>query len=450
MKRRVFICIMACMSAAVGCGPAQNGMMKQSAAQVKELTQNVNVGMNLDYSKPSMEPVCQFGYELLKNNMEEINPVLSPVSAYVTLSMVGNGAQGETKEELQQVLDSDLMCIPDDLMNTLPQDQNGMKLSVVNSAWINEEFAVKEEWLGTVKSLFDASVYQADLKAQTTADEINQWVSNNTNNRVQKLLEKPLEESAELVLLNALYFEADWKQKFEAEKTFDFFFNLDDFVQRKNSKKKENSKEGSIQEDVKEASAEDSGELSDAAMKVPMMHIDLEDGMYLKDDEAEGVILPYADCNLAFVAVKPLGEENIREWYASYNSQKLQDLIDGRQTLKVSLGLPKFTARCKKTLNDSLTNMGIRLAFDMEQADLSLIGEPANGGNLYLSRVLQEAQIEVAEEGTQAAAATMAELEAGGAMPEDLQIVQFNRSFLYMIMDMDSGAPVFIGIFDKP
>ena len=77
MKRRVFICIMACMSAAVGCGPAQNGMMKQSAAQVKELTQNVNVGMNLDYSKPSMEPVCQFVYELLKNNMEEINPVLS-------------------------------------------------------------------------------------------------------------------------------------------------------------------------------------------------------------------------------------------------------------------------------------------------------------------------------------------------------------------------------------
>ena len=92
----------------------------------------------------------------------------------------------------------------------------------------------------------------------------------------------------------------------------------------------------------------------------------------------------------------------------------------------------------------------LRLAFDMEQADLSLIGEPANGGNLYLSRVLQEAQIEVAEEGTQAAAATMAELEAGGAMPEDLQIVQFNRSFLYMIMDMDSGAPVFIGILDKP
>lgn len=426
MKRRAFIFIIAGMLAAAGCGPAQNGMMKQSAAQVKELTQDVNVGMNLDYSKPSMQPVFRFGYELLKNNMEEINPVLSPVSAYVTLSMVGNGAQGETKEELRQVLDSDLMCIPDDLMNTLPQDQNGSKLSIVNSAWINEEFTAKQEWLGTVKSLFDASVYQADLKAETTADEMNQWVSNNTNNKIQKLLEKPLEESAELVLLNALYFEADWKQKFEGENTFDFFFNLDDFV----------------------LTAEDSGELSET--RVPMMHIDIEDGMYLKDDEAEGVILPYADCSLAFVAVKPLGEENIRDWYASYNSRKLQDLIDGRQTLKVSLGLPKFTARCKKTLNESLINMGIRLAFDMEQADLSLIGESANGGNLYLSRVLQEAQIEVAEEGTQAAAATMAELEAGGAMPEDLQIVQFNRSFLYMIMDMDSGAPVFIGILDKP
>lgn len=418
MKKRLFTVMIACMLAAAGCGPMKKDSRQPSAEnaadrsvkQAKELTQDIGIGINIDYSKPSMEPVQKFGYQLLQHNMEEKNPLLSPVSAYVVLCMLGNGAQGATKEEIQHVLGGDLMCIPDDLMNTLDT-----KLSMANSAWMDDQFTAHDEWLGTIKSLFDAQVYQADLQAGTTTDDINEWVSGHTNGKIPELIDQPFDESVVLVLLNALYLQADWEQQFEPENTFDWDFTSDD------------------------------GETK----RVPMMHNLIEDCAYIKDDTAEGVILPYKDSNLAFVAVKPSGGENIREWYSAYSYKKLQDLIKSRKNTLVSFGMPKFTVRFRKNLNESLKSMGIQLAFDPSQADLSLLGASSDGEGLYLSIVLQETEIETGEKGTKAAAATMA-AESGGGMPQDLQEVQLDRSFFYMIMDMESGAPVFMGILDQP
>ena len=107
MRKRLFTVMITCMLAAAGCGPMQKDSRQPSAEnaadrsvkQAKELTQDIGIGINIDYSKPSMEPVQNFGYQLLQHNMEEKNPLLSPVSAYVVLCMLGNGAQGVTKEE---------------------------------------------------------------------------------------------------------------------------------------------------------------------------------------------------------------------------------------------------------------------------------------------------------------------------------------------------------------
>lgn len=428
MKKYVCVPVMACLLAAAGCGAAQKHSPQRPAADTmsrtldhaKELTQDIGIGINLDYSKPSMQPVCKFGYRLLKQNLDEANPALSPVSAYITLCMLGKGAQGATEQEIRDVLGSDMMCIPDDLMNTLPynKEEDNTVLSIANSAWIDEIFTAGDQWLGTVNSLFDAQVYQTDLQADTAVGDINHWVSENTNQKITQLLDQPLDENAVLVLLNALYFQADWEQQFKAENTFDWNFTTDD---------------GKTE-------------------KVPMMNQLLEDCLYLKDDTAEGVILPYADSNLAFVAVKPLGKENIRDWYGSYSAKKLQALVGSGKNTLVDLGLPKFTVRFHKNLNNSLKNMGIKLAYEAKQADLSLLGTSGfeNEGNLYLGTVLQEAEIEVGEEGTKAAAATAAEVLSGGGMPQERKDVIFDRSFLYMIMDIESGAPVFMGILDQP
>lgn len=410
MKKRILASVLALtlISAAfTGCG---------SAAQAKELTKDTGIGINIDYSKPSMQPVQQFGYELLAQNLKDTNPILSPVSAYIALCMLGKGAAGETEEELRGVLGGDMMCIPDDLMNTLPQNEKRAQLSIANSAWLDDMFAVEEQWLGTVKSLFDAEAYQADLGADAVMNDVNQWVSDNTNQMIPKLLEKPLGEDARLALINALYFHADWEQAFHAANTRACDFNLDD---------------GTVQQ-------------------VSMMFQTFENCGYFEDDTAKGVVLPYADSSFAFAAVMPKGSKNIREWYASYTPEKLDALIKSSKQTDTSVSLPKFTASYKKRLNESLQDMGIALAFDEGRADFSALGKDKAGARLYVSLILQEAVIEVAEKGTEAAAATEAVLSAGGAMPMELQEVYFDRPFLYMIMDMESGAPVFMGILDEP
>lgn len=367
-------------------------------------------------AKETMQQVQQFGYELMGQYLKETNPVMSPVSAYVTLSMVANGAKGTTKKEFENVLGGDSLPLSESLMNTLPQKEEGMQLTIANSAWLDKQFTAKKKWLDTAKKQFQADVYQANLDTNATKDKINKWVSSRTNKLIPKLLDKKLEKEARLALVNALYFHADWQQQFQGESTGESDFRLDDGT----------------------------------TVKADMMHAMSYSCGYFKNKDAEGVALPYKDSRFAFVAIKPTGDTPIRDWYADTDAEKLAKLVEGRQTKEVELALPKFEARCRMELNDSLKEMGIKRAFDEKKADLTLLGKSADEENLYLSFVLQEAVISVAEEGTEAAAATIGAIAAGTAFMPDKPVVHFDRSFLYMIMDMESGVPVFMGVVDQP
>lgn len=367
-------------------------------------------------AKVSMQSVQAFGYELLGQYLKEKNPVMSPVSAYVMLGMAAQGAKGTTKKEFQKVLGSDVLSVSRSLMEMLPQKKDGMQLTLVNSAWMDDEFTPKKDWLETAQEQFEAEVFEEKLDTNAAKNKINAWVNDNTGGMIPKLLEKKLEKEARLALVNALYFQADWQQQFLGEATFEADFKLDD------------------------------GKLE----KADMMKAVINECGYFKDGSSEGVVLPYKDSKFAFVAVKPAGEESIRDWYASYSAQKLAKLIDGRKTQDVDLTLPKFTSRCRLTLNDSLKELGLKKAFDEKKADFTLLGKSKNEENLYLSFVLQEAVIKVAEEGTEAAAATIGGIVAATGLFLDRPVVRFDRSFLYMILDTESGAPLFMGVVDQP
>lgn len=421
MKKRVLIVTLTAAVISImviGCGAGadniQSGILS-GRIHAEELTADVGTAVNIDYEKPSTEPLQRFSYDLLKNHLDESNPVLSPVSAYVALCMLANAAQGQTKEELQHVLGDDVMCLPDDLMNNLMQDEKGLKLTVANSVWLDHAFTPEDEWLGIMKSLFDASVYRADLDTDITKDDINLWVARHTNQMITNLLEKNLDSNTCLALLNALYFKADWKNPFDAQNTNDSTFHLDDGSQ-------------------KEAS---------------MMYQLCYDCEYLEDESSRGIVFPYVDSPYAFVAVMPKEGKTIREWYDSYSAEKLHTLLSRRKKKDLELGLVKFTAGCRQNLNRSLMDMGVVRMFDPDQAELSLAGRTKDGNNLFVSRVFQEAVIKVAEEGTEASAATIIEMSDGGAMISE-EVLIFDRPFFYMIMDMDQELPVFMGIMDQP
>lgn len=129
----------------------------------------------------------------------------------------------------------------------------------------------------------------------------------------------------------------------------------------------------------------------------------------------------------------------------------MDDILVNKKTETVNLKLPKFELTFDKVLNDSLSDMGLTECFDMEKANFDQMGKTLDGDNLFIGLVRQKAKIIVDEEGTEAAAATEVLMACGAAMePQEYREVYFDEPFVYMIMDMERGIPLFMGILDDP
>lgn len=433
MRRKQLIIVSAALTAACLLGACAKEVFvssemegNQMKSSVTDLTKQTTQAVTIDYSIESYESVQNFGYDLLAQNIQDKNPVLSPVSAYLALSMAGCGADGTTREEFYSVLGNDMMALSDDMMNTFPTKGDLLNLSIADSVWIDDAFIVDDAWLGTVRSLMDVEAFQADLSTEKTMHEINRWIEEQTNGLIDKMLEQPLDEMARLALINTVYFKGKWEIPFEAADT-----RKENFYLHKGQ---------------------------DVTEQVDMMNLYLTDLDYIANDFAEGVILPYQKNddnrseNLAFVALKPTGNEDVREVYSKLTSEVMADILVNKQTQLVNLKLPKFEITFDKELNESLLNMGFAECFDMDKANFDQMGKTQSDDNLYISLVRQKAKIIVDEEGTEAAAVTEVIMACGAAMvePQELKEVYFNEPFVYMIMDMDKEIPLFIGILDSP
>lgn len=381
--------------------------------EIKNLTKDLDTENDENYSISSYEPVQKFSYELLKNNVQNDNPVLSPVSAYLAISMAAAGAEGNTKAEFLKVLGDDMLDYSGDMVNKLVADKENFKLNVANSAWIDTNFTANENWLLNLSKIFKAQAYSTKLSSSVAQESINGWIDEKTDGLIKDLLSKPLPDDTRLALINTVYFKAEWESKFMPNYTQKM-----DFV---------NS--------------------DDEKVSVDMMQKLAEYCDYIKDDTKEGVILPYAQTNLAFVALKPTDDTNVRQMLNQLTVKQLSKLLDTKENVKVNLKLPKFDITFDKTLNDSLQIMGINDAFDGEYANFSNMG----ADNIYISLVKQKAVIKVDEDGTEASAATQVIMSETSVMQEKEPIdIFFDEPFLYMIMDMDSEVPLFIGIMDNP
>ena len=135
-------------------------------------------------------------------------------------------------------------------------------------------------------------------------------------------------------------------------------------------------------------------------------------------------------------------------WLNSLDGDTFTGLLEGRtDTEFLTLALPKFEAEWSGQLQDILSALGLELAFTFGEADFSLMGDDPNG--YYLSQVIHAAKIEVNEKGTEAAAATVMEADSGSAAPPETGVTLiFDRPFLYGIVDLQNGVPLFLGTFE--
>ncbi len=360
-----------------------------------------------------------FSYELFRQNLEKENPVLSPVSAYLAVGLSGLGAKGETLEEYRQVMGVDFQDISQDLMNRLPQEEEGIKVAIANSAWLDERLNAEDAFLEQADSVYQAQVYQERLADVQTKDKINAWIEKETEGLIEEFLTQPLSPYDCLALFDAVYFEGKWQQPFESRCTEKWDFTTS------------------------------SGE----TVSVDMMRKDENSGKqkYLQNDIAEGVLLPYQGGKYSFVALMPTGDLTVREMYEQMSFQEMEELMDGEKEVFMILRLPRFECTFDEQLDKSLKALGLKKAFDPTEADLSGIGftqmEP-----LYISLVRQKAVFRLDEDGTKAAAATEVAIKDSAAvcLKEPPMELTFDKPFFYMIVDQETKTPLFMGIMENP
>lgn len=415
MKKRLIKLIALVMCAAMLTGCAASG-------GVKNLTDGVNAA---DVTLPEVTDYTMIG-DLGAGLMqyaaaqEAENPVLSPLSAYLCLAMLMPGANENTKAEFEKILGADwdyVSALAADIAAQLEKTGGSTKLDLANSIWTDDDKAViEEEWLKTVKAYFGPDIYSADLPSDGALKAINKWVNDKTNGMIPKLHDENYDKDTIMVLLNALYMKAEWAHKFDAESTYDREFTKAD----------------------------------GSAVTVPFMNMYEAYESYIKTEDAEGIMLPYDDGRLAFIALKP-GSGDARGYASSLTGAKLKELIAAAKAdTFVTVNMPKFSTGYSVYLTDALKAMGMTDAFDPFLADLTGAGRGVDGP-LYISYVFQKVKVDVNEEGTEAAAVTEIAMAEGCALPADEPIVlTFDKPFVYAIVDTGTGVPLFAGVMENP
>jgi serpin B len=346
----------------------------------------------------------------------EGNLFFSPFSVSAAFGMTYAGAAGETAGEMKTVLkipDGDYHTAFGSLMRDLGGEHagRGYQLYIANRLFGQAGVPFESDFLELTSTAYEAPLGEVDYAGQAEAARatINGWVSENTRTRIPELLGHGLVDSSTvLVLANAIYFKADWAERFDAALTAPGSFEL----------------------------------ASGVDVEVPMM---TRHGKF-RTTRAGGVNLleiDYKDRELSMVVVLPDSRDGLPALEASLTAESVDALLAQATETELAVSMPRFELEHELPLTELIKSLGMQRAFDASQADFSNM---LAGGGVFLSFAVHKAFVKVDERGTEAAAAT-----AVGAtrvsMPE--QFVA-NRPFVYLIRDRLTGSILFMGRLADP
>ncbi|MDH6343779.1 serine protease inhibitor [Parabacteroides sp. PFB2-12] len=348
------------------------------------------------------------------------NTFISPLSVTVAFSMLLNGADGETKDEIREVLGYDGMQLDEindfyqKILEAAVDIDPQVEVAMANSIWVQNGFPVLAPFVDVNKAYYQAEVKNVDFGQSQTLDQMNRWVSQQTKGIIGKMFEPRDLQNSIIYLVNALYFKGEWSTPFEKKDTKDEpFYNIDG-----------------------------------SETKVPMMH-KTRGGFYAQNEDYALTALPYGNGAFEMFFVLPNEGVDIDKVIDGLTFDAWQECMNnygGYCTVK--LKLPRFKTGYDFQLNDILQDLGMKTAFDSQQADFSLLSQY----DVYLTKAMQKAHIEVDEKGTEAVASTAVGgevMDPGPPRPEDIMEFYIDRPFLYFIREISTGTIFFMGQIDK-
>ncbi len=371
----------------------------------------------------------QFGLDLFhevhKQAGSEPNVIVSPTSAALALAMVHMGAGGETEAAMRQSLylpdatEEQLATAYQRLLAQLVPTDTGIRLNVANSIWLNRMFEFNPDYLGQVNNCFEAELARLNFGDPSSRDRINNWVSEATNGRIEQIIDA-IEPQLAMILINALYFKADWQVQFDTAQTMVEQFTLPDSTL--------------IEHPLMKVTGSFAYAESPEYQMIELSYVNQEQSMY--------VLLPSDS-----VTARDLASRMTFDWWKSKKTQ-----LERREG---TLIFPRFTLTTDYILNSALKDMGMAIAFSPSKADFSPMladGSPGLSQKLFISEVRQKTFIEVTETGTEAAAATSVGIRVTAVQPNETRpfYMRVDRPFIFVLMDNSTDMMLFVGQVGDP
>ena len=382
-----------------------------------------------------MQGTGNLGFDLLQTLQDEEdhdNILISPFSIQTAFAMVLNGADGDTYTQMQDVmgmegLDSEVVNTSLADLNDLliPFDEN-VRFAPANAVWYDDTRTIQTGFQDAVEEYFDATVQAADFvnSPETVRDEVNTWVAEKTEDRIDEMLEE-INPDLAMLLVNAFYFDAEWTVPFDASNTEDRPFTRAD----------------------------------SSTIDVPTMWMeegeatDLDVMGYTAGDTYEAVSIYYGDAGFNMTLVRPNDGIALSDWIADMEWNTWTALTGNlNYQTKVTLSLPHFEKEYEvEQLGSHMEALGMSDAFSEERASFPGLFENPESFFIDVGSTKHKTFIRVDEEGTEAAGVTsIGFVGVGVSGPPKSVTVDLDQPFFYMIRETDSEAPLFIGTITDP
>ncbi len=355
------------------------------------------------------------------NTGKEPNVVISPFSISTALAMTYAGASGETAEQMARTLHfhADQNAFHPSFSNWMKsieaKGSEGDRLEIANSLWPQDDYHFLESYFEILEQFYSSALYEVDYTGDREAirQRINQWVMDNTNDLIKDLI-KPgvLIEDTRLVLVNAIYFLSQWEIAFDEKGTHSNTFFLSPGSRK---------------------------DVSFMFMKDTLS--------YYEDKNLQMLELEYEGGDFSMVIVLPAEGLEADRLMSDFDAAAFADLTQSTQKQEVEVYLPSFKIRSSFDLEQTMSEMGMPLAFS-NKADFShMTGKQ----DLKIDKIIHQAFIDVNEAGTEAAASTaVVVIRKSAAVGDQPTVFRANRPFLYFIKENKNNSILFMGKTGDP
>ena len=354
------------------------------------------------------------------NNVESNkNLFISPLSISTALSMTANGAVGETKDGIKKTLhqedltDEEINEAYKTLVEYITQLDPKLIINMANSNCYKQEYHIEDKFRNILHDFYNAEVNAADFNDPGTKDIINGWIEEKTNGKIKDMIDE-IPSNVVMYLINAIYLKATWQYQFDKERTEKMDFTL----------------------------------TNGSKILTDMMFSEGVKVSIYSDHNLQYIELPYGNGQFVFSILLPEDPKKLDEIINTLEIQQFNSFIDNADTSTVQVYLPKFKIEYKMLLNTVLTAMGMEQSFGGNADFSDLFVEDLD---LAISRVIHQSFLEVDEEGTEAAAATVVEIRELSAGPDEKpSVIQIDQPFAFFIREKHSSTILFSGKLIDP